>query len=111
VSLDSVAARAAAAGARVRTRSRWLHAVSVAAPTAALRALARDRVLRRIQPSPLGPRRAPGDHLPEARAPTADTCPAGGDPVFGASGCRCARLTSRAHRPGLTGAGVRIAPS
>ncbi|MGH7529742.1 MAG: hypothetical protein ACREMN_05120, partial [Gemmatimonadales bacterium] len=42
VPLERIAARAAALGARVRVHSRWLHAVSVAAPAAAVRALARD---------------------------------------------------------------------
>ena len=42
--------RAAALGARVRVQSRWLHAISVDAPTTALRVLAQDRQLRRIQP-------------------------------------------------------------
>ena len=49
-SLDAISNRATALGARVRVRSRWLHALSVDAPTAALRQLAQDRDLRRIQP-------------------------------------------------------------
>lgn len=114
VPLDSVAARAAAAGARVRTRSRWLHAVSVAAPAAALRALARDRGLRRIQPLARWTRRAPpGDTLPVWRArvaAAADTCPAGGDAVFGASEMPVRQLNLRGLTDrGFTGAGVRIA--
>ncbi len=48
--LDTAAARAAARGARIRVRSRWLHAISVDAPSAALRLLAQDPRLRRIQP-------------------------------------------------------------
>src|SRR5438445_3018149 len=49
-SLDAISERAAAAGARVRVRSRWLHAVSADVPAAALRQLLQDRDLRRVQP-------------------------------------------------------------
>jgi len=49
-SLDAVADRVAAAGARVRVRSRWLHAVSADVPATALRQLLRDRDLKRVQP-------------------------------------------------------------
>ena len=114
VSLDSVASIATAAGARVRTRSRWLHAVSVSAPAAALRGLGRDRTLRRIQPLARWVRHGPpGDTLPVWRAraaAAADTCAAGGDPVFGASEMPVRQLNLRglADR-GFTGAGVRIA--
>src|SRR4051812_25908314 len=74
-SLDTISARAAALGARVRVRSRWLHAVSADVPAAALRRLLEDRDLRRIQPlgrfklrrpiptprSISGPQAVPGD--------------------------------------------------
>ena len=112
VPLDSVASRAAAAGARVRMRSRWLHAVSVAAPAATLRTLARDGALRRIQPLGRWVRRVPpGDTLPVWRARLAtDTCPAGGDPVFGASEMPVRQLNLHGLIDrGFTGAGVRIA--
>src|SRR5947199_7630258 len=49
-SLETISQRATAAGARVRVRSRWLHAVSADVPAAALRELLQDRDLRRIQP-------------------------------------------------------------
>ena len=48
VPLERAAARAAAAGARVRVRSRWLHALGADVPTAGLRELARETLLRRI---------------------------------------------------------------
>ncbi len=67
-SLDEAVRRATAAGARVRVVSRWLHAVSADAPTAALRALARDGTFLRIQP--LGRFRAPPVPSPESRAPS-----------------------------------------
>jgi len=44
IALATSAARAASLGARVRVRSRWLHAVSVDVPTAALRTLARTAI-------------------------------------------------------------------
>ena len=116
VSLDTAAARVATAGARVRTRSRWLHAVSADAPAATLRALAQDRTWRRIQPlgrwrRPPGPDPtvpAPAPHPGAALAP--DTCPAGGDPTYGPSEMPYRQLTLRplADR-GLDGTGVRIA--
>src|SRR6267143_5907530 len=49
-SLDASSECAAAAGARVRVRSRWLHAVSADVPAAALHRLLEDRDLRRVQP-------------------------------------------------------------
>src|SRR6267142_680603 len=49
-SLEAISERASAAGARVRVRSRWLHAVSADVPAAALRQLLQERDLRRIQP-------------------------------------------------------------
>jgi len=112
VPLDTAAARATAAGAHVRVRSRWLHAVSVAAPAAALRALARDRAFRRIQPLGRWVRTVPpGDTLPAWRVPAAvDTCAAGGDPVSGPSEMPYRQLNLRGLTDrGFTGAGVRIA--
>src|SRR6266699_3882047 len=44
-SLDTISARVAALGARVRVQSRWLHAVSADVPAAALRRLLEDRQL------------------------------------------------------------------
>src|SRR5205814_9599481 len=51
VPLARAAESAAAAGARLRVHSRWLHALGADAPTAALRRLGRDAMLRRIQPA------------------------------------------------------------
>jgi subtilisin family serine protease len=115
VPLDLPAARARGLGARVRVRSRWLHAISVDAPTAALRALAQDPDLRRIQP--LGRfRLAPGlsgrIERPVAPSPAApgDTCPAGGDPVLGPSEMPYRQLRLRPLTDaGINGTGVRIA--
>jgi hypothetical protein len=112
VPLDSAAAGAAAAGARVRQRSRWLHAVSAAAPTEALRTLARDRVFRRIQPLGRWRVAAPdGEPAPPWRLPaTVDTCAAGGDPLLGPSEMPYRQLNLLGLTElGLTGAGVRIA--
>src|SRR6266481_939957 len=89
-SLDAISERAAAAGAHVRVRSRWLHAVSADVPAAALRQLLQDPDLRRIQPLGRFKLRRP---LPAPRimaAPGAgpgDTCgvTAGDDPVLGPS--------------------------
>jgi subtilisin family serine protease len=115
--LEAAAARAAGLGARVRVRSRWLHAISVDAPTAALRALAQDPDLRRIQP--LGRfRLAPGLRGQIERAATpapspaapGDTCPAGGDPVLGPSEMPYRQLRLRPLTDaGVDGTGVRIA--
>jgi subtilisin family serine protease len=112
VPLATTAARAATLGARVRVRSRWLHAISVDAPTAALRVLAQDRDLRRIQPlgrfrlAPHGVFEAP---RPSTTAP-GDTCPAGGDPILGPSEMpyRLLRLRPLTDA-GVDGTGVRIA--
>jgi subtilisin family serine protease len=108
--LDTAVARAARAGARVRRRSRWLHAVSAAAPTSTLRALAREPALRRIQP--LGRWRRAPTPSPDPRLAHAapDTCPAGGDPVLGPSAMPYRRLNLGPLRSrGLDGAGVRVA--
>ena len=119
-SLAAVADRAAALGARVRVRSRWLHAVSVDAPTAALRVLAQDRDLRRIQPLARF-RRRPGAFDVERVAPPpiervvsapGDTCGVtpGDDPVLGPSEMPYRRLHLRPLTDqGVDGTGVRIA--
>jgi subtilisin family serine protease len=113
-SLAAVAARATTLGARVRVQSRWLHAVSIDAPTAALRLLAADLTLRRIQP--LGRFRRRQDGLdPErtpAPSPTApgDTCEPAGDPVLGPSEMPYRRLNLLPlSRAGINGTGVRVA--
>ena len=110
VALEAPAARAAGLGARIRVRSRWLHAISVDAPTAALRLLAQDRDLRRIQP--LGRfRLAPHGAFETARLTAApgDTCPAGGDPVLGPSEMPYRQLHLRPLTDaGVDGTGVRI---
>src|SRR6266699_1617599 len=89
-SLDTISARVAALGARVRVQSRWLHAVSADVPAAALRRLLEDRELKRVQPLGRFKLRRP---LPAPRiiaAPGAgpgDTCGVspGDDPVLGPS--------------------------
>lgn len=109
-SLDAVSERAASAGARVRVRSRWLHAISADAPGAALRVLLQDGDLRRIQP--LGRFRRPRpDAFPSPRSPQAgeDTCPPGGDPEYGPSAMPYRRLNLRPiTNSGRTGTGVRV---
>lgn len=114
VALDALARRAAGGGARVRVRSRWLHAVSVDLPASALRLLAQDRALRRIQP--LGRFRLAPDRLalerltPPAGAQVGDTCGAVGDPVYGPSEMPLRRLNLRPLTDrGTDGAGVRVA--
>ena len=116
VSLDALSDRVTASGARVRVRSRWLHAISADVPSAALRVLVQDRDLRRVQPLgrfriPPGRGRVPFPAPEPPRSPTsgADTCPAGGDPVYGPSETPYRRLhlrplSDRGHR----GAGVRV---
>ena len=109
VSLDSAAALATRAGATVRTRSRWLHAVSVDAATTALRTLARDRALRRIQPRGRFKVR-PGPPHPALIALPGDTCAAIGDPVYGPSAMPLDLLNLRPLvNLGYAGTGVRIA--
>ena len=120
-SLDVLSDRATAVGARVRVRSRWLHAISADVPSAALRAFLQDRDLRRIQPLGrfrLRPRR-PGEPLIDLAprvipAPTApgDTCgfTPGDDPVLGPSEMPYRRLNLRPLTDtGVDGTGVRIA--
>jgi Subtilase family len=114
VPLADVADRAAGLGARVRVRSRWLRGVSVDAPSAALRVLARDPGLRRIQL--LGRFRLPrGRPDPTSLTPTraaaapGDTCGAGGDPVYGPSEMPYRQLRLRPLADaGTDGSGVRI---
>lgn len=119
-SLDALSARAAAAGARVRVRSRWLHAISADVPGAALRAFLQDRDLRRVQPlgrfrlRPRRPGQVPIDFAPRiAPSPTApgDTCAftTGDDPVLGPSEMPYRRLHLRPLTDaGIDGTGVRI---
>ncbi len=103
-SLAASVTRAAGLGARVRVRSRWLHAISVDAPTAALQTLALDPDLRRIQP--LGRFRLAPHPSPTAPG---DTCPAGGDPVLGPSEMPYRQLRLRPLTDaGVDGTGVRI---
>ncbi|HEV2670256.1 MAG TPA: S8 family serine peptidase, partial [Gemmatimonadales bacterium] len=122
VSLATVSDRAAALGARVRVQSRWLHAISVDAPTPALRVLAQDRNLRRIQPlgrfrlrtPPRSGRPTTERSPPVVLAPTApgDTCgvTAGDDPVLGPSEMPYRQLHLRPLTDqGVNGAGVGIA--
>jgi hypothetical protein len=122
-SLAAVSARATTLGARVRVQSRWLHAISVDAPTAALRVLAQDRNLRRIQPLGRFRLRAP----PRSGRPTAerappvvlapttgpgDTCGVtpGDDPVLGPSEMPYRQLHLRPLTDqGVNGTGARIA--
>jgi subtilase family protein len=109
VPLDQAAARAVAAGARVRMVSRWLHALGAVVPTAGLRELAQTTVLRRIQPA--GRWRRPPGPDPAAPPPVqADTCGAGGDPVYGPSEMPVRQLNLRPLvDAGRDGTGVRIA--
>jgi serine protease AprX len=117
VPLTDIETRAAELGARVRVRSRWLHAISADAPSAALRILAQDRRLRRIQP--LGRfRLAPGrprllESPPPFPTPAApgDTCGTslGDDAAYGPSEMpyRLLHLRPLADQ-GVDGTGVRV---
>lgn len=111
VPLAGPAARARALGARVRVQSRWLHAISLDAPAAALRALAQDGNLRRIQPLGrfrLSPRARLEGVAPSPATP-GDTCPSGGDPILGPSEMPYRRLRLRpVTDAGTDGSGVRI---
>ena len=88
-SRDVIGDRARALGARIRVRSRWLHAVSADVPAAALRQLLQDRDLRRVQP--LGRFKLRGARPSAApriiAAGPGDTCGVtpGDDPVLGPS--------------------------
>lgn len=119
-SLVTVSDRVAALGARVRVRSRWLHAISVDAPARVLRTLAQDRDLRRIQPLGRFRRRpAPSAAYPIEGAPPivlnptapGDTCGVtpGDDPVLGPSEMPYRQLHLRPLTDqGVDGTGVRI---
>src|SRR6266545_5004941 len=113
-SLDAISDRAAGAGARVRIRSRWLHAVSADVPAAALRQLLQDRDLRRIQP--LGRfrlrRPSPVPRIITAPGAPGDTCGVtpGDDPVLGPSAMPYRQLHLRPLTDqGIDATGVRIA--
>jgi len=114
VPLGDVTARARDAGVRIRTQSRWLHAVSADAPTPALRLLAQDRDLRRIQP--LGRYRLPPGRPDPARlvpllagAAAAAACDSAGDPVYGPSEMPYRQLHLRPLADaGMDGTAVRI---
>lgn len=113
-SLTQLGRRLSAAGARVRVTSRWLHALSADVPARVLRVLLGDRDLVHVQP--LGRFRvAPGRPLetaPVSPSPlsVADTCPAGGDPVYGPSDMPYRRLNLRPlSDQGVRGNGVRVA--
>jgi hypothetical protein len=114
VPLADVTARARNAGVRIRTHSRWLHAISADAPTPALRLLAQDRGLRRIQP--LGRFRLPAGRPDPARlvpvpagAATAAACDSVGDPVYGPSEIPYRQLHLRPLTDaGMDGTAVRI---
>jgi len=120
-SLDAISERATAAGARVRVRSSWLHAVSADVPAAALRQLLQDRDLRRIQPlgrfklRPPVPGRPPLDAPRIITAPSAvpgDTCGVtpGDDPLLGPSAMPYRQLNLRPlTTQGIDATGVRIA--
>ena len=110
VALEIAATRAATLGATIRMTSRWLHAISAAAPTAVLVRLARERWLHHLQP--LGRWRRPPvlPRIDEFVAAASDTCPAGGDPMYGPSEMPYRQLGLRPLADaGVTGAGVRIA--
>src|SRR2546430_16702211 len=79
VPLARAAASAAAAGARLRGHSRWLHALGADASTAGLRQLARGAPLRRIQPAGRW-RPPPGTAAALVRAAPTGTLPRRGGP-------------------------------
>ncbi|HXO83976.1 MAG TPA: S8 family serine peptidase, partial [Gemmatimonadales bacterium] len=114
-SLEAVSNRVASSGGRVRVRSRWLHAISADVPATALRTFMQDRDLRRIQL--LRRFRAPKNRSrmlegPPPRTATAgeDTCPPGGDSLYGPSEMPYRRLSLRPlSDAGHNGAGVRVA--
>jgi len=109
VPLARAAARATAAGARLRVHSRWLHALGADVPTAALRQLARDALLRRIQPAGRW-RPLPGPDAATVGAAATDTCPAAGDPTYGPSEMPYRQLDLRPLADaGYDASGVRIA--
>ena len=113
-SLETISQRATAAGARVRVRSRWLHAVSADVPAAALRELLQDRDLRRIQPLGRFKLRHPSPVSRSITAPAlvpGDTCgfTPGDNPVLGPSEMPYRQLHLRPLTDqGINGTGVRI---
>jgi hypothetical protein len=121
-SLETVSDRVAAAGGRVRVRSRWLQGVSADVPASVLRQFLHDRDLRRVQPlgrfklRPPRPGRpaldlAPGVILAPAAGP-GDTCGVtpGDDPVLGPSAMPYRQLHLRPLTDqGVDATGVRIA--
>jgi subtilase family protein len=109
VALDDAASRVRALGATIRTTSRWLHAVSAAAPAAGLGRLAREHWIARLQPMGRW-RRATAPRFDEAVATAAESCAAAGDPVYGPSEMPYRQLGLRPLADaGVTGTGVRIA--
>src|SRR6266404_4781555 len=122
-SLDTIAARVAAAGgnARVRVVSRWLHAVSADVPATALRQLLQATDLKRIQPlgrfklQPRGPGRSVVELAPRVAPGPAlvpgDTCgfTPGDDPVLGPSAMPYRQLHLRPLTDqGIDATGVRV---
>jgi hypothetical protein len=118
-SLEDIGKRVAAAGGRVRVRSRWLHAISVDVPAATLRQLLQDRDLSRIQPLgrfKLRPNRGQVVELaprvitlPGAPGDTCGISP-GDDPVLGPSEMPYRLLHLRPLTDqGIDGTSVRIA--
>ena len=119
-SLDDVSDRVAAAGARVRVRSRWLHAISADVPASALRQFLKDRDLRRIQPLGRFKLRSRPGHPTSDLAPLVTFAPAAGpgdtcgvspgdDPVLGPSAMPYRQLHLRPLTDqGIDATGVRI---
>src|SRR5436190_8120436 len=113
-SLETISQRATAAGARVRVRSRWLHAVSADVPAAALRELLQDRDLRRIQPLGRFKLRHPSPVSRSITAPAlvpGDTWgfTSGDDPILGPSAIPYRRLHLRTLTDwGRNGTGGRV---
>src|SRR6267378_2490902 len=113
-SLEAISERATVAGARVRVRSRWLHAVSADVPAAALRQLLQERDLRRIQPLGHFKLRHPNPVSRSITAPVivpGDTCgfTPGDDPVLGPSEMPYRQLHLRPLTDqGIDGTGVRV---
>src|SRR5216117_846973 len=113
-SLETISQRATAAGARVRVRSRWLHAVSADVPAAALRELLQYRDLRRIQPLGRFKLRHPSPVSRSITAPAlvpGDTCgfTSGDDPILGPSEMPYRQLHLRPLTDqGINGTGVRM---